>query len=489
MVKHSLRSNKKVENTSLKKDYEESKNKRKLLIVWILFSVVSAIAIAFIISTIVIIFQKNKTLKVGQSRYDFYITSSTLPTLYATLSAYKQQNPNTYMWFRRGNTISYSQTASYIHYLSGQSQNNSDSNYDYQGMRKTVRDILTQNASAKFHLYCDDQRSRIIFDVFIAAGVNFDALEVTLLSDGTASYEEFSKMTEARYSALPVKWNDYMQSYLNNSNNPFYQHPHFSNILHLEALSDFLTYLPSFPNVTYWIQYPEYLQNSLSPSLQKSKLNMNIIQKSLKAMYESLIESVCIEYQHVVLATALQDNTENLNTLQDAVNYFNTNLSNRDKDVVLILGTLSTTDAEMTNFINQTLDFYTPRINGVNNKVLYKGKEYTTTDGTTITVNGKTLKINELAVYLYFKGHPSANLSNQMQTLFQQHNIKTLPKRTPVEVLFWMYNVKVGGYASTSYLSCEKSQVEFFYYLNTQWSPALQLMGAQGFFDNTTFFQ
>ena len=43
-----------------------------------------------------------------------------------------------------------------------------------------------------------------------------------------------------------------------------------------------------------------------------------------------------------------------------------------------------------------------------------------------------------------------------MQTLFQQHNIKTLPKRTPVEVLFWMYNVKVGGYASTSYLSCEK---------------------------------
>ena len=35
----------------------------------------------------------------------------------------------------------------------------------------------------------------------------------------------------------------------------------------------------------------------------------------------------------------------------------------------------------------------------------------------------------------------------------------------------------------------KKSQVEFFYYLNTQWSPALQLMGAQGFFDNTTFFQ
>ena len=50
-------------------------------------------------------------------QYDFYLTLGTLPTLYATLNAYSNQNPNTYMWFYRGNTISYEHTADFINYF------------------------------------------------------------------------------------------------------------------------------------------------------------------------------------------------------------------------------------------------------------------------------------------------------------------------------------------------------------------------------------
>ena len=35
----------------------------------------------------------------ANNTYDFYVTLGTMPTLYATLNAYDNKNPNTYMWF------------------------------------------------------------------------------------------------------------------------------------------------------------------------------------------------------------------------------------------------------------------------------------------------------------------------------------------------------------------------------------------------------
>ena len=63
--------------------------------------------------------------------YDFYMTYGTMPTLYATLSAYQNKNPNTYMWFYRGNTISYDYSADFIHYFNSQSKTNASSTIYY----------------------------------------------------------------------------------------------------------------------------------------------------------------------------------------------------------------------------------------------------------------------------------------------------------------------------------------------------------------------
>ena len=63
----------------------------------------------------------------ANNTYDFYVTLGTMPTLYATLNAYENKNPNTYMWFYRGNTISKEYSAPFIQYFSTQSETNANS--------------------------------------------------------------------------------------------------------------------------------------------------------------------------------------------------------------------------------------------------------------------------------------------------------------------------------------------------------------------------
>ena len=102
-------------------------------------------------------------------------------------------------------------------------------------------------------------------------------------------------------------------------------------------------------------------------------------------------------------------------------------------------------------------------------------------------MDGKELKIGELSVYLFFKGHPAYPANEELQAFFADHGIEILPHRTPVETLFWMYDVKVGGYQSTSFLSCYKGQPEFIYEQPTA-EALVQMMGA-GFFDGVAIFE
>ena len=77
--------------------------------------------------------------------YDFYLTLGTMPTLYATINAYNNKNPNTYMWFSRGNTISKEYSADFIHYFSTQSNTNAESGFDFFEIREKVREIIQKN--------------------------------------------------------------------------------------------------------------------------------------------------------------------------------------------------------------------------------------------------------------------------------------------------------------------------------------------------------
>ena len=120
--------------------------------------------------------------------------------------------------------------------------------------------------------------------------------------------------------------------------------------------------------------------------------------------------------------------------------------------------------------------------------LIYKNKIYDISESdTTVTINGKTLKIGELGVYLYFKGHPAHPPTEDLKEYFNENGIEILPHRTPVEALFWMYDVKTGGFQSTSFLSCFEGQTEFFYEKHT--TDALVLMMDAGYFDSAVIFE
>ena len=428
--------------------------------------------------------QKDK----GNETYDFYLTLGTMPTLYATLNAYQNKNPNTYMWFYRGNTISKQYSANYIHYFKSQSSTNANSETDYMEIRNKVSDIYSKNPSAKFNLYCDDLRVRFVLDIFVAAGIDFEDLNITLLSDGTGTYTNYANITEDEYTSQSATWANYVQDYVNHRNNKNYSKFNMSNKKGEQAmeLQLYAFYLSTFSNVTYWVQHPDFLKNNVSQTLNTQRYNMNIVKKDPKAIYNSLDTATKNEYQQVVLANALVDSTT-LTTLQDAQEYFDSKLSNQDKKVVLILGTSYNGLDHNKKYIDQTIAFYTPTLDTEDNtKVNFKGQTYTITAGdTTVSVDGKTYTIGELSVYLFFKGHPAHPANNELLSYFNTNNIEVLPHRTPVETLFWMYNVKVGGYNSTSFLSCEQGQVEFFF---GQPSGSVKSMQDLGLFDNAVVF-
>ncbi len=424
---------------------------------------------------------------IDEHTYDFYITLGTMPTLYATLSAYARQNPNTYMWFLRGNTISHEYSADFIHYFDTQSTTNASSEINWGLIRDKVKEIKTNDPEAKFHLYCDDLRVSFIPHIFVYAGVEFEDLRVTFLSDGTGTYNIYRSQTDSSWAGYATTWTETLEAYKTGRDNAEFTPIYEDTDKSMQGMQSLCFYVSTFENVDFWVQSPDYLKVA-STVVNEQRANMHIIEKNPTEMYNALPETVRAEYQKVVLANALVD-SETLSTLEDAVKYFDGQLSGRDKELVLILGTNKKTLDENKFYIEATLAFYTPTRDAADaTKVTYKGETYTVAaDATTVKVGDKDMKIGELGVYLFFKGHPAHPADETLQGYFTEHGIEMLPHRTPVETLFWMYDVKVGGYESTSFLSCYKGQTEFIY--EDPKAAAIVQMMETGFFDGVAIFK
>ncbi len=419
--------------------------------------------------------------------YDFYITLGTMPTLYATLHAYARQNPNTYMWFYRGNTISHEYSADFIHYFETQSTTNANSTVDWALIRDKVKEIKENDPEARFHLFCDDLRVSFIPHIFTWAGVDFEDLRVTFLSDGTGTYNNYSYQTDTYYNGYAERFEEALNTYKEGRENPDFTPTYADDDGSMMDLQYLAFYVSTFPNVDFWVQSPEYLKCD-SAVVADKRPTMHILQKNPAEMYAALPEDVRADYQKVVLANALVD-SETLTTLEEAVSYFDSQLSGRDKELVLILGTNKQSLESNKFYIDETLRYYTPTLSPDHeNSVRYRGQLYAVEPGAdTVNVNGKEMKIGELGVYLFFKGHPAYPANEGLQAYFAEHGIVMLPHRTPVETLFWMYDVKVGGYQSTSFLSCYEGQTEFIYEMPTA-EAIVQMMNA-GFFDGVAIFK
>lgn len=65
---------------------------------------------------------------------------------------------------------------------------------------------------------------------------------------------------------------------------------------------------------------------------------------------------------------------------------------------------------------------------------------------------------------LLYKPHPSALPNDEQQSFLNSLDIKVLPGKMPMEAIMFVYpNIKLGGFASSLYLSAEKGQTLFFF--------------------------
>ena len=69
---------------------------------------------------------------------------------------------------------------------------------------------------------------------------------------------------------------------------------------------------------------------------------------------------------------------------------------------------------------------------------------------------------------ILYKPHPSALPDEEATEFLESLGIKILPGTIPMEAIMFIYpNIKLGGFASSLYMSAEKGQTEFFFANNS----------------------
>ncbi|MEG1864189.1 MAG: sialyltransferase [Alistipes sp.] len=126
--------------------------------------------------------------------YCFYATFGTLPTLYAGLHLLTHDKPS-YVYYSRARTFSPSLFPAHATVLTAEDQAPSATPEDidkmYAEMTRHIREINRVDPTAVFGLYVDDLRSRLGYDWFVAQGIDSARVKVSLLSDGTGTYNNF----------------------------------------------------------------------------------------------------------------------------------------------------------------------------------------------------------------------------------------------------------------------------------------------------------
>ncbi|HZJ89653.1 MAG TPA: hypothetical protein VFD05_03075, partial [Bacilli bacterium] len=285
-----------------------------------------------------------------------------------------------------------------------------------------------------FNFYFDDLRAHYILDFPIAANIPYANYGITMLSDGTGSYSTYKGIKESEYVEFQANWDNYVNSYQNEG--MLFNWGSDNNGMPLHKYAPFLT---KYANVNYWLQFPEYLSNTESDTLNADKVNFKITKKNPHAMYEALDQENLPLFNDAVLSAA-----------ETNIAYYNEQFIGRDRDILIITGTNLRGLETNVDYIDQVIADY-----------------------------GDTH-------YMYFKPHPAYPPDGELNSYFDANGIITLPHRTPMEAILWMYpDVYIGGYNSSLYMSSEPGQTLFFFGNITD--PLTDLVDV-GHFDNVTYY-
>lgn len=347
--------------------------------------------------------------------HNFYVTVGTMPSLYAGLKLLSEEIPS-YFFFERTNTYDISQFPSHTKYIStGYTDMQPQM---VQEMRQHIMNINRTEPNAIFGITVDDIRSRVSYDWFVAQGIDSSRVKVTLVTDGTGSYNNFWEYF-GDASKGESNWKEY-QKEVENLN----WDAHTTKMYPSKGVDDtFLSprwaaHMSTLSGYRYILQDSNLLETNSPFVRERLENDMNTI--SLPPV--NILNSLSPEKQDQFRRMAKFD-SETINTM----------FKESPKKNLIIIST--NPSSSIMQYINETINQYSD--------------EYD----------------------IFISVHPADPDSDMLEALEREGKAKLFPKGLPFEVLLWSFMDDIdaiGGSQSTVFLTVPPAKVKFMYARNAE---------------------
>lgn len=347
--------------------------------------------------------------------YYFYITFGTMPTLYAGLHLLSHDKPS-YVFYERSKTFVPAQFPARAHLTIAADPTGNATDGDKRRMRtemkRRIREINAADPTAVFGLYVDDLRCRLGYDWFVAQGIDSARVKVSMLSDGTATYNNFADYFGDPGSASR-NWDRYAAQVEALDWNHGGRYPETRSIPEFES-----------PRWAYFL--------ATRPNYRLEMQDGSLLESSGAFMDEKLAQMDILSVQPSELLAALPPNAQQQFYRMASFDYdrFAALFDASPRKNLIVIGTShKSSESEQTQrrYVQQVVDRY--------------GAEYD----------------------IFFKPHPADKSSADYEKRF---GLTLLPGQMPFEIFVWSLIDKIdviGGYQSTVFLTVPVDKVGFLF--------------------------
>lgn len=375
--------------------------------------------------------------KKEEHEYNIYVMTETLQTLLMNLKMANNNEQRGYFWTARTSTVNIDKIKDNFKNLKISNYNGSLKKDEFKTLvvseiKEYVKEVLQNDHDAYFHLYTEEESYYLELELFGKIGLDDTRYDVTIYSNGTLSYVRSYEITQKdKYERFLEEKEDYNEivEKIRNNTLEYNEHPGSylvddkSGIFYNEYNYDYMLISTLRDNIRYFLQYPQMLEFK-DESIKSEMANSNIEKIVAQDEYNKLNdEQKKIFFEDISLDKAELDKE-----------YF----QEESKEYIVITGT-------------------NPFYGENNNKEQFENiikkvcSDYSTTKYT-----------------ILYKPHPNALPNEEQSEFLESLGIKILPGQIPMEAIMFIYpNLKIGGFASSLYMSVDEGKTEFFFAENS----------------------
>ncbi|MCD8035458.1 MAG: sialyltransferase [Alistipes sp.] len=339
-----------------------------------------------------------------------------MPALYSGLHLLSHDKPS-YFFYERPQTFDPELFPDYAKVFTAANPNagaTTEEIYEMgRQMKRRILEINAEDPTAVFGLYVTDLACRAGYDWFVGQGIDSARVKVTMLSDGTGTYNNFHTFFGDPATA-EQNWNNYAAQVEALDWNHGGRYPETRAPEDLVS-DEWIAYLSTRPNYRLMLQ------------------NASLMESSGPFMTQKLAEMKMESVQPYELLTALPEDAkqEFYRMANFSYDHFKDLFDASPKGNLIVLGTSHTTDEsrqQQAAYVQRIMDQY--------------GSEYD----------------------VFFKPHPADNSSSDYEERFP--GLTLLPGQMPFEIFVWSLLDEIdliGGYPSTTFISVPLDKVGFLF--------------------------